>query len=113
MSDYKSHTGKLIKIEPKEGESLDDLCQRLWVENGKSLESFDSDDFFDDLYEKYINVNDVVWEIFEHEELGDEDDMFCKVHDNKDGTYSFHTRFYNGGTYLTEMLEAGIKENIK
>lgn len=114
MSDYESHTGKLKKVLPNENETFEQLCKRLWIENGKQNESdYEEGSLFSDFSEKYINQKDkFVWEVFDHEELGEEDDMFCNIHDNKDGTYSFHTRFYNGGTYLGEMLEDEIK-NIK
>lgn len=113
MSDYESHTGKLRKVEPKENETFEQLCKRLWIENGKPEDEYREGGLFGEFYEKYINDNDeTVWEIFDHEDLGDADDMFCRISDNKDGTYSFHTRFYNGGTCLSEMIEDEIG-NIK
>jgi hypothetical protein len=45
----------------------------------------------------------------EHKELDGEDDI-NNLTENEDGTISFVTRFYNGGTCLTEMLEDGLKE---
>lgn len=109
MSDYESHSGKLRLVKPLENETFEEQCKRLWVENGKEGEYFNVGEFFDELYEKYLNVNDKLWEIIEHKEYGDEDDMFCRLYDNKDGTFSFHTRFYNGGTYLTEMVTEALE----
>ena len=111
MSDYESHTGKLRKVQPQENETFEQLCKRLWIAEAQKGDEYTEEDYsegslFSDFSEKFLNQNDeFVWEIFDHEELGDEDDMFCKIHDNKDGTYSFHTRFYNGGTYLSQMIE--------
>lgn len=113
MSDYESHTGKIKKVEPRENESFEQLCRRLWVDNGQEIEQYkDEGDLFGEFYEKYLNVNDEsVWEIVDHEDNGDDEDSFCKLHDNKDGTFSFHTRFYNGGTCMSEMLEYELKKH--
>ena len=110
MSDYESHTGKLRKLMPLEGETFEEQCQRLWLENGGHEDEYKPGELFSEYYEKYLNVNDTVWEIFDHEDLGEDEDMFCKLHPNTDGSYSFHTRFYNGGTYLAEMLSDEIEK---
>src|ERR1035437_8043277 len=109
MSDYESHTGKLRIAEPMNNETFEEKCKRLWVENGKSIEDYDKGELFCDFYNKYLNVGGKIWEIFDHEDLGEEEDSFCNMHDNKDGTFSFHTRFYNGGTCLSEMLEGEVE----
>lgn len=114
MSDYESHSGKLRIVEAKENENFEQLCKRLWIEESKNDDEF-SEEFiesslFDDFYKKYVDVNGNVWEIVEHIELGEEEDMFCKLHDNKDGTFSFHTRFYNGGTCMSEMVTEALEK---
>ena len=121
MSDYESHSGKLRIVEAKENENFEQLCKRLWIEESQKddefeekfvEENYEEGSLFED-YKKYFDVNGKVWEVVEHKELGDEDDMFCKIHDNKDGTLSFHTRFYNGGTCLSEMgIEALEKLDV-
>lgn len=114
MSDYESHTGKLILLEPKDGEDFKEQCKRLFLQNGGELEEYnDYSDLFSEFYNKYLYINEGIYQIIDHKELGEED-MFCKIHKNDDDTYSFHTRFYNGGTCLSEMLEDGMldfKEN--
>jgi hypothetical protein len=35
------------------------------------------------------------------------------VRSNGDGTYEYIAQFYNGGTYLDEVLEDGIKNTLK
>ena len=111
MSDYESHMGKLRLLQPNENETFEEQCKRLWIEESQfTPEDYEEGDLFDDYYEKFININGKLWEIFDHEELGDEDDMFCRLHDNKDGTFSFHTRFYNGGTYLGEMISDELEK---
>lgn len=116
MSDYESHSGKLRKVLPNEGETFEQLCKRLWNEEAINGDEYTEEDYeegglFSDFSEKFISDDDkAVWEIFDHEELGEDEDAFCKIHENKDGTYSFHSRFYNGGTCLSEMIEDSIGE---
>lgn len=109
MSDYESHSGKLKIVEPKENETIEQLCKRLWIEQGNKEDDYEEDALFND-YEKYLSTDGKVWEIVEHIKMGDEDDMFCRLHDNKDGTFSFHTRFYNGGTCMSEMVTEALEE---
>lgn len=111
MSDYESQSGK-IKLASIENETSDDTCKRIWLEKGHKEEDYTKSNFFDEYYEKYIRVKEKIWEILEVEDHGDDDDMFCRLHDNKDGTFSFHTRYYNGGTCMTEMLQDEL-ENLK
>lgn len=114
MSDYESQSGKIMQHHPRWFadniiERFEDLCKRLWVENGMLEEEYKEGKLFEVFYEKYLCVKDTqVWEILEVEDL-EEEDSFCRLHDNKDGTYSFHTRYYNGGTCMSEMLEDEIK----
>jgi hypothetical protein len=112
MSDYESHTGKLRIIYspavPSE-ETFSECCKRLWRQEGEDMSDYKDDALFTEYYEKYFNVDGVIWEVFDHEDLGD-DDMFCDIHDNKDGTYSFRARFYNGGTCLSEMITEELED---
>ena len=116
MSDYESHTGKLRKVEPKENETFEQLCKRLWIEESQKGDEYTEEDYkegslFGDYYEKYINDNDEsVLEIFDHEKEDDSDGTVCKIFKNTDGTYSFYTHFYNGGTDLSEMIQDGLKK---
>lgn len=112
MSDYESHSGKLRLVEPKENETLDQLKKRVWSErSGNKEEEYEvKGNLEDDYYDDYFEVDGKLWEVIEHEEMGDEDDMFCRLHDNKDGTISFHTRFYNGGTCFSEMVTEALEE---
>jgi hypothetical protein len=104
MSDYESHSGKLRLVEAKENETFEQQCKRLWVENGEPEENYEEGELFSEFYEKYFQVKGRVWEVFDHEE-SDDDDTFCKLNMNGDGTITFHTRFYNGGTCMSEMVE--------
>jgi hypothetical protein len=109
MSDYEAHTGKIRKLEPLEGETYEQQCKRLYFEKGGKGEYYEGA-LFDEFYDDFIRVNkNVLYEVFDHEEK-DYDDMFCDLTDNGDGTYSFTTRFYNGGTCMSEMVEHELKK---
>lgn len=94
MSDYEHHRGKLKKVLPNEGETFEQMLVRLNVE---------------DEYETYVEVDEELYEIYDHEEQGYEADQFCHLSKN-DGELTFVTRFYNGGTCLTEMIADSIRE---
>lgn len=111
MSDYESHSGKLRRVPMKENETLEQLKKRIWAERGHSEEDyFDEDDFLDEYYNVFIEVNGILWELFDHKKKDDPYDSYCNLHDNGDGTFSFDTRYYNGGTCMREMIEVGFKE---
>lgn len=65
-----------------------------WVE---ALEEGRNDYFYDSNTEILYHLH--------KEEL---DDNFISVESHDDGSYSFVTSFYNGGTYLGEMLQGGL-----
>lgn len=48
--------------------------------------------------------------LFEVSVIEEDLDNFMDITQNDDGSYSFVTRFYNGGTHLGEMLDDGLKE---
>lgn len=109
MSDYESHSGKVRLLYLNPGETFEEQCLRLWLASGKEEKDYSKGELFSEFGEDYLKVGEQIWEILEHEDLGDED-MFCRLQDNGDGSFSFYTRFYNGGTCLTEMIEDEIKK---
>lgn len=112
MSDYESHIGKLRKVNLQEKtreEFFKEKCEEADYTEMKGSDWQDTAlSYVDDVYEKYFVVNDEVWELFDHMQP----DSWDGIHivDNKDGTYSFSTTFYNGGTYLNEVLEEAISD---
>ena len=56
------------------------------------------------LEDKYIIIKNCLYEWLEHECRYDEEDDFCDLKENQDKTISIHAQFYNGGTYLDEVL---------
>lgn len=98
MSQTELHIGKLRKVELEQNQSLEDFYK-------EKLKNIGIDEF----YEKYFVINNVIWEIFDHEEKDDSDDIY-ELKPNEDGTLSFIMKFYNGGTCLSECIEEELKK---
>lgn len=116
MSETELHFGKLRKIKLEENKTLEDFYKEKLAEKGiTELRSFDNDwkdAFKDEFNEKYFIVKGEIWEVFDHEEKEPYDDIY-ELKDNKDGTYSFIMRFYNGGTCLSECIEEELEKLYK
>lgn len=111
MSDYESHIGKLRKVDLQEKtreEFFKLKCEEAGYNEMKGSDWQDTALYYADFYEKYFVVNDEVWELFDHVEPDSFDGI--NIIDNKDGSYSFSTTFYNGGTCLSEVLEEALSE---
>ncbi len=104
MSYTEFHTGKLKKVDLGEL-SLLEFCEAKCKEAGvNEICSYNDDwieQFRDTLWygnkEKYFIHGEDVYELIEHEEMED-DGYFMKMKENPDGTISFISQFYNGGT---------------
>lgn len=114
MSDYETRIGTLRKTEL----SVDEVVYNWLKENEKpkyyTLPKDNLELFRDELYGKYIVLNDIVFEIINDKELWDDD--IYELTKNKDGTYSYILRYYNGGCDFDEALETAyenIKEEVK
>lgn len=115
MSDYEQHSGKLRKIEIKEGETLASVLEGIakkkkikWTEEYKQ----DPEEFVSDNSDEFLIVDGELYQIYDWIEE-EEEDSFCRLTPLPDGSLSFISRFYNGGTYLGEMLEDEIKSYNK
>ena len=108
MSDYENWEGKLIRMQRLPDEDLELHKKRICKEElGIPEEDYDEESFADNSYERFVVLGDDIYQI-EGEQVEDED-CFCKFREISDGIYEFHTRFYNGGTCLEEMLQDEFK----
>ena len=110
MSEIELHTGILKKVNTK-GLSPEDWCreQVLFIDPMREKYDFEKWSMILEEYDnigKYLVTATDVYEICDTELDSD----FCDIHKNSDGTYSYVTQFYNGGTYLQEMLIDGLNE---
>lgn len=107
MSHTESHSGKLRKV-ILENQTINEYFKSIWITKGFPEDKYDYLDFMDEYCEVYFVVNNNIYEVIEHIELDDEDG--CTLYHNVDGTISFNTMFYNGGTCFQEMIEYELKK---
>ena len=112
MSHTETHIGKLRKVDLK-GLTIEQWAKAKCREKAiTDLEHYDTwkEALLDSgKFYTYFFVNDDVYEKFEHIEIEEGDDIDVLT-PNNDGTYSFVMQFYNGGTYLGEMIEDALKK---
>ena len=101
MSSYEIHKGILKEVDlegktPKEflSSDIDDIFEFIYNNN---------------LHEKYLYVNDKLYEWLYHNEEFDRGSDFCQIIPNPDGSLNIFTQFYNGGTDIVEVLEDELK----
>lgn len=111
MSCTELHIGKIKKLD-LQNRSIEEWAEEISKVVGIGLEESYCDSYEEliknELYDKYIIVKDEVYEVIEDEEL--EDGEISTLTPEENDIFSFTMRFYNGGTYLTEMLEDAIKQ---
>ena len=103
MSCYETHRGVLKKVDTDNiRQYLFDLTKSNRILNEDcNVEDFIYDNYLED---KYIVLKNGLYEWLEHKCKYDEEDDFCELKENQDKTISIHAQFYNGGTYLPEVL---------
>lgn len=107
MSYTEIHIGTLKEVDLG-GKTLEDWC-KIECERLKINKSMEYDSYLEIFLETYSNyklLNDKLY-LCKDKELdeGEINYMFK----NPDGTYSYVMQFYNGGTYLDEVLEWALK----
>jgi len=111
MSQTEIHQGCIIPVKTESP-----IC--LWAEgyckmNGIAELQIFNDTWIDQLtssfYEKFLIVDDQIWEI-EDTELDIADDI-VEVEKEANGSYSYMLKFYSGGTGLLELLEDAVRKD--
>lgn len=111
MSYTERHIGK-VKMISSNKVFIEDWCkskcEELGIEPGDYYEGY-KDALLSEAYPAVaVEVDGVLWEIIDEEE--DADDNLSVFTPVSDGVYNYVVQFYNGGTYLGEMLEEGIQK---
>ena len=112
MSCYETHRGVLKKVD------TDNIRQYLFslTNDNKILnEDYNVSDFIyeNNLENKYIIIKNGLYEWLEHKCKYDEEDDFCDLKENQDKTISVHAQFYNGCTFLDEILNDGFDNLVE
>jgi hypothetical protein len=111
MSETVHYKGKIKLVEKLPNETLEEQCERILKKHGydKLHEWCDSyeDMVFDELYEKYVIVDDDVYEVLVLDDIGTEYDIY-HAHRNNDGTIDYEVMYYNGGCYFDEAIDTAL-----
>lgn len=108
MSETETHLGKLRRIEC---DSQNEFAADIMKDKGEIPNYYDNPLkwMIDEYGDRYVSTPKGLYEIIDHKELDSNDDI-NDLKENEDGTIDFISRFYNGGTYLGEMLQEGLKK---
>ena len=106
MSNTETHFGKLRRVDTVL--TVEDWCRNQCLLAGKrELESYYKnwqEKIRGDFNEKYFIVGGQIWEVIEHIEVEEGEDINIMI-PNPDQTITFVQQFYNGGTCLGEIIE--------
>ena len=123
MSRTETHTGKFKVITRTTEDTIEYINKNLseyWLvelsNNGRiyinETEKFDEDYCDKEFPYDVVGVKDQWWLIeFVKHKAFDEDEDLAEMSINEDGTYDFMCQFYNGGTYLGEVLGWMLEKN--
>lgn len=115
MSYTETHTGTIRKWTPPYGNDYNEWAEIYFeilklkfeqdVYENKLEQIIDSTSYFDDNHLMFIGD-----EIYQIEDIEYDDGDLMQIYENEDGSYNYITQFYNGGTYLEEVLRDGLKD---
>lgn len=116
MSYVETHLGKLKQVD-LQGKTEEQFFQEKCNDNSiieiPSYSDSWKEAFFDKVsYEKYFSIQGEIWELIEHTELKEGQDIEI-ITPNEDGSVNFMMQFYNGGTCLSEVVEDSLSKYLK
>lgn len=106
MSEQRTYIGKLWELD-LENKTPEEYAEQYMRNIGKTELPMYHDTWLEYLidYEddKFIKIKGKLYKLSVGNNI--DDSCFCVIHKESDGSFSFATSFYDGGTYLQEMLE--------
>lgn len=117
MSRTEHIKGKIKRLPLSEGETVETQAKDLLKKYYPKVELDDPESYeyshqlMDEGFNRFVITKNFIYEIIESVEMDDDGD-FIELGQNDDGTISFHTQFYNGGTYLGEVLADELEKTI-
>lgn len=106
MSEQRTYIGKLWELD-LENKTPEEYAEQYMRNIGKTELPMYHDSWLEYIidYEddKFIKINGKLYKLSVGNNI--DDSCFCVIHKESDGSFSFATSFYDGGTYLQEMLE--------
>jgi hypothetical protein len=118
MSETQIHVGKLIPTN-----LTDDYFKNPELYGFDSFEELEEDfnaekrwnpnytwlDFYTErLGSDYVFYNGIIYKI---EDALIDDDTYCNIMPFNDGSFEYYARYYNGGTYLSEVLMDSLESS--
>lgn len=110
MSDYEHQRGRMIKVVAEDGITLHQHCLNILKDNNLEYNGFHDNPaqmLADEFYNEYLYLQGELYKILE---INDEDpyDSFAHITSGDNGELLFNSRYYNGGTCLSEMLDDAL-----
>lgn len=114
MSNYENHKGKLILQKRLETEVDKDYLKRVLGDNFNEEKYSEFNNILDyiyinDLEKTFFYINNNLYLNTEYKELDPYEDI-QELEGNEEDGYTYHMRFYNGGTCLSEMIEDSLNK---
>jgi hypothetical protein len=113
MSCVELHRGTLVKVNTK-GLTVEEYCELLCKKHGYEI-AYEGDTYAEtlrDVDDTYKVLNGELYRC-DDTQYPEDTSYLVDVRSNGDGTYEYIAQFYNGDTYLDEVLEDGIKNTLK
>jgi hypothetical protein len=109
MSEMEYHTGKIKEVVLDMPDSSFEEKVKKLQEMGYNIEEWD-EDFIECDNLVYLWKFKKFYELIDHKNMND---YTCEAWKDENDVINFSLAFYNGGTYLGEMLEKSIEEMNK
>lgn len=107
MSEVVHYTGKIKLVEKLQNESLEEQCKRILSQHNFYKKDSYCDSWetmlYEELYDKYVVVNDNLYEVVEKNDKEYDTDIF-NIFENEDGSYNYEVMFYNAGCSFSEAI---------
>lgn len=105
MSEQRTYIGKFWEVDTC-GKTPEEYAKQYMHDTGKTELPTYHDNWVEYLLDyndyQFIMLKGKLYKLSIENELDESD--FCVIHKEIDGSYSFATSFYDGGTYLEEVL---------
>ncbi|MCG7931984.1 MAG: hypothetical protein N0E44_18280 [Candidatus Thiodiazotropha lotti] len=108
MSETECRVVKLREVDMTGG--VDEAIQRILNKEGWELYDNDYRETLRDFgYDKYVLVDEVIYEVIEDMDREPYDDVF-EANRRTDGAIGFVVQYYNGGCSFSEAIENALKK---
>lgn len=109
MSETETLVGTLTEVEPRPGETLEIMMDRILAESGHHRGDYYDDieeEFEDTLYHEYILVDGTIYKVAV--EKRDPWESIFKAERQSGGSISFTVQYHNGGMSFNEAIEKAL-----